>query len=270
MNAEPRTHADDSTANRHSAYRRASAADVAVEMNRDICMVAVAGAASGSARTTAAVNLAVALAVSGLDVRLCDLDPAGSARRALGSAPAETSGSTPLEVRLSRELRGRVTVTDGMDHVDAAGGRTALAGAPGEGMPDVLVVHCPPVLDDAALAAVRRAGVVLVPVDASPGALAALESVAAAIGAPGAPAASGGVGPRIRAAMVRVLPRAVDRWAVVDRITERYPDALYATTIPMGRRASSGGEPPTLYAPTTRAAAAYAALAREVRSDLAL
>jgi|SRR5215207_2393297 len=233
-------------------------------MDRAMSVVAVAGTATPSARTTAAVNLAVALAVSGLDVRLCDLDPAGSARRALGGVTAEISGSTPREVRLSRRLRGRITVAGGSEEV---GARTSPAGGPADRTPDVLIVHCPPVLDEVALTALRGARVVLVPIDASPGALAAVESVAAAIGAVRAP---GGVGPRIRIAMVRVLPRAVDRWAVVDRLTESYPEALYATTVPMGRRASGGGGAPTLYAPTTRAAAAYAALAAEVRADLAL
>jgi chromosome partitioning protein len=231
-------------------------------MNPEACVVAVAGAA-GSARTTAAVNLAVALAVSGLDVRLWDLDPAGAARRALGGVVADHSGSTPREVRLSRRLRGRVTVAGGSD---GAGGRTSTAGVPADRPPDVVVVHCPPELDEVALTALRGARVVLVPIDASPGALAAVESVAFAVGAV---RASGGVGPRIRIAMVRVLPRAIDRWAVVDRLTESYPEGLYATTVPMGRRAGGGGAP-TLYAPTTRAAAAYAALAAEVRADLAL
>jgi chromosome partitioning protein len=240
-----------------------NAADAAVETNPEVCVVAVAGAA-GSARTTAAVNLAVALAGSGLDVRLCDLDPAGAARRALGGVAAESSGSTPREVRLSRRLRGRVTVGGSSEGV---GARTSPAGGPAGHTPDVLVVHCPPVLDEIALTALREARVALVPIDASPGALAAVERVAAAIGAV---RASGSAGPRVRIAMVRVLPRAVDRWAVVDRLTESYPEALYATTVPMGRRASGGAAPPTLYAPSTRAAAAYAALAVEVRADLAL
>ena len=161
-----------------------------------------------------------------------------------------------------------------MAGLDRVGGATAAADATGAaGPPEVAVVDCAPIGEEGATRAFRRARLVLVPVDASPAALSVIDAVAGALGGPGGSSVVGResphAGPRLRLVLGRVLPRSVDRWAVVERLAESYPGALYATTIPMGRRSGAGGaRPATLYAPTTRAAAAYAALAREVWADL--
>jgi cellulose biosynthesis protein BcsQ len=124
----------------------------------------------------------------------------------------------------------------------------------------------------------REARVVLVPVDASPPALEALDVIADALDGPERgrqpDSRQASDAPRLRVVMARVLPRRVDRWAVVERLAERYPGALYVNTVPLGRRPAGddagGARPATLYAPSTRAAAAYAALAREVAADLGM
>jgi chromosome partitioning protein len=219
-------------------------------------ILAFAGAGTGGAKSTAAVNLAVAFAAAGLRVELRDVDPVTPAFRAL--ARAADSAGPPVELPISRALRGRVTL---------AAGFPPPAAAPGVAAPDLLLLDCPTQVDADTERAVGLASLVLVPVDASPLALRTLGEVAELLSRQ-RPAAA-----RLRVALARVLPRRIDRWGVVEELTERYPGALYATTVPLRRTGAShdaGARAPTLYAPTTRAAAAYAALALEVADDLGL
>lgn len=217
-------------------------------------ILALAGAGTGNVKSTAAVNLALAFAAAGLRVELRDLDPAAAAFTALGGA-AEPGGG-PVELAISRALRGRVAVATGLPPAQ----RAAAA-------PDLVLLDCPQRADAVTEQALALARVVLVPVDASPLAFRALGDVAGAL------ARQAPDGARLRVALARVLPRRIDRWGVVEEITERYPGALYVTTVPLRRTGASphaDARTPTLYAPTTRAAAAYSALALEVADDLGI
>ena len=71
-------------------------------------------------------------------------------------------------------------------------------------------------------------------------------------------------GGRLRVVLARRLPRAADRWSLVDQLDALAPDALSPTTVPMAR--GDGGPP--LYAPGTLGARAYRRLAAEVAALL--
>lgn len=244
----------------------------------------MAGAGSSNIKSTTAANLAAALATLGVGVELCDLDPAGHSTRALtGAAPPVASPAGSVR---------RVTLDDG--HPVAAPARLQLAEPESDRadlatkpLPAVLIVECAPRLDARSVDVLHGADLVLVPVDASPLARRAIDEVAAhLLPMPVAPREGGALAthgdsprapaaPRLRAVLSRLLPRATDRWALVDAIEERHPGALYGVTVPMGRRTTSASgtpalAPATLYSPAGRAAAAYRALAGLVARDLGL
>jgi cellulose biosynthesis protein BcsQ len=222
-------------------------------------IVAVAGAGSSNIKSTTATNLAVAISALGLDVELRDLDPAGHSIRALtGAPPAAPTAAGVRWITLS-----------------AASGRRArvAAVASSEGAPaPIIVVECAPRLDAASERALLGADLVLVPLDASALARRALQEVAGLLD--GHPTKAGGA-PPLRAVLSRLLPRAADRWSLVETIGERDGATLYEVTLPMGRATTvaSGAPalaPATLYSPAGRAAAAYRAVARLIMRDLGL
>lgn len=117
----------------------------------------------------------------------------------------------------------------------------------------VTVLDLPPRLDEGVQRALRGADRVLVPVDASPLARRALREVVAAL-AERTPSV-------LRVALARTLPRAVDRWALLEELEALAPGALLPTTLPAGRTRGGGAR---LYAPGTAGARAYALVAAEL------
>jgi hypothetical protein len=193
--------------------------------------VLVVGAGAANLKSAVALNLAAALAASGVPTRLVDLDGASSG--ALRAFAPSDAGSDAWAVTLPW----------------AAAALAVVAGThPPAEQPDVTDVVDPPRRWDAGVQALAAAAaVVLVPVDASALARRVLAEVA--------PVA----GDRLRVVLARRLPRAADRWALVDQLEALAPDALSPVTVPMAR---AGG--PVLYAPGTLAARAYARLAADV------
>lgn len=156
--------------------------------------VAVTNQKGGSAKTTAAVNLAAALGERGQRVLLVDLDPQASASSWLG---VKDGGRGLLEVfTASRPLVElvRETVAPGVELVPASawllGVEKALAGEAGaevilrrglERLPrdrwGIVLVDCPPSLGILAVSALAACREVLVPVEASTLGLAGLASL---------------------------------------------------------------------------------------------
>lgn len=207
----------------------------------------VVGAGASNLKSTVALNVATAAAALGVSVALRDRD--GASSRALGAALGTTLGAAPgSEARLPWVAQPvRVCGADESSPDDVA-----------------LVVTDPPRRwDDVTRALVAACDVVLVPVDASPLAQRVLADVVAI-------RAAGAAGPRVRVVLARLLPRDVDRWALVEQVAELAPDALLGVTLPMARTARrrataiSAVDSAVLYAPGTAAARAYAALAREL------
>lgn len=204
----------------------------------------VAGGSDASARATVAVNLAVAFSALGHEVEIVDRDPATPLLGALAGAATRPRDTVVLAAgaRLGITLRSSGSV--------AAGLRVADAG---------------PSLDEVTLDLIANASLVVVPLDSTPAARQALDGLAELLlERPGS----------LRVVLSRLLPRAADRWSLVEELDERYADALSAVTLPMGRRAlaASGGRAvgATLFAPTGRAAKAYVAVARELARVLGL
>ena len=211
-------------------------------------VIVVVGAGAANVKSTVALNLAVALSAlsahaSGdgvAPVVLADLDGAPSAALRLDGAGAAEVPWLARPLAVVRSLDG------------------APPGA-------TVVVDAPPRLDGTTRAAIAAASLVVVPVDASPLAARVLGEVAAAL-------RDAGGGAVLRVALARRLPRDVDRWGLVDRVDEIAPGALLRSTLPMARplaaRGGEGRRAAVLYAPSSSAARAYAALAGELMQDL--
>ncbi len=222
-------------------------------------VLTIAGAKGGTGKTTTAVNLAAELAVRGRRVALQDLDPQASATLALGAEPAED----PFSAR-SADLGGGLLL-------HPAGRSLALAGEPEarallNGKPDaeLLVVDCPPFLGALTIAALGAADLVLVPLQATPLALASLTDVAAVLERLREP-------PELRAVLVQVNIRRRLTRDVRRRVREVFPGVLYRTQVPEDVKAAEApgyGLPVGRYAGWSRAAKAYRQLAREVARDL--
>jgi len=220
--------------------------------------LAVVGAKGGTGKTTTAVSLAVALASSRRPVLLHDLDGQASASLALGHLPA----TDPLTESWTE---------DASLHLRLLRGGRGLAGAPIQALRHTLEAHAsdaplrvldtPPVLGPATLAAVEAANLIIVPLAPNPLELPTLRDVAAIPG----------VRDRLRAVLVRVHPRRRLSADVAALIEEEYPGVLYRTHIPEDVRAAEApgyGTPLLTYAPKSKAALAYLALAAEVERDM--
>lgn len=213
--------------------------------------VAVAGAGATNVVATVAVNLAVAFAVLGARVQLRDVEPGRSATRALTGASLDRTTGSVCRVT-SRP--GAPLAIPAAEPVDESRADDQAHG--------VTVVSC--ASEDAAGDAIpETADVVLVAVDGTPQSLLALDAVASRCG-----------GRTVTILLSRSISRRVDRWALVDRLSERADARLSPHTVPMGGGSRAGrgaaSRPATLYAPTTAAARAYAAVATELVAALAI
>lgn len=224
-------------------------------------ILTVTGAKGGTGKTTTAVALAAELAARGYRVALRDLDTQASATLALGLEPVpDPWGAEALEaaggaVRLYPGGRAVAATTE-------AEARERLSAA-AHGA-DLLVLDCPPHLDALALAALEAATLAVVPLRPSALDLPSWRDVAALVERLERR-------PRLRAVLTQVHPRRRLTADVLDYLDAHAPGALYATRIPEDVRATEApgyGLPVGIYAPSSRAAEAYRALAAEVAVDL--
>lgn len=235
----------------------------------------------GVAKTTTAISLAAALAERSRRVLAIDMDPQANLTMGLGKDP-DALPVTMFHVLTGRPLEAAVVPTE-VAGLALAPADLTLAGAekrlfgeigfdeilrsklrPFEGRFDDVVIDCPPSLGLLTVNAITAATVVIVPVQCeyfSARGLGQLLEIASTVREKRNPTLA-----------VRVLPTLYDRRNRVCReilaeLRSAFPSEVLSTVIGIDtrlRESCAEGRPITEFAPETRAAAEYRALAAEL------
>ncbi len=235
-------------------------------------------------KTTTVVNVAAYLAADGARVLVIDLDPQGNATSGLGVARAP-EGRSVYDALLADVPLADLTIHTAIAGLDLIPSSIALAGAEVElaGLPqrerrlsrllppvaaayDHVFLDCPPSLGLLTVNALTAADAVLVPLQCEYYALEGLSQLIATIHLvrdhlnPGL---------AVNGVVLTMFDARTNLSAeVAAEVRLHLTDAVYDTVVPRSVRlaeAPSHGRPIAQYAPDSRGAAAYRALATEIR-----
>lgn len=248
-------------------------------------IIAVVNQKGGVGKTTSAVNLTAALHELGLKVLLCDFDPQANATSGMGldkrknkySAYDVTINDVPLEDAVVHTEYGDVLPSSS----DLAGAAVELIGAehrerqlekalfPGKEKYDIIFVDCPPSLELLTLNGLCAADGILVPVQCEYFALEGLSDLMSTLRM-----VKKRMNPRLEifgVALTMFDGRTNFSTQVAQEVRRHFPGKVFTTVIPRNIRlaeAPSHGIPVTVYDRSSRGAAAYRAMAEEIKAKL--
>ena len=247
--------------------------------------IAVVNQKGGVGKTTTAVNLTAALQDLGVKVLLCDFDPQANASSGLGVDKRKTKYSV-YDVVINGVPAKDAVVATPYGHVlpssaDLAGAAVELIGAehrerqleqalaPVKEDYDVVLIDCPPSLELLTLNALAAADAILVPVQCEYFALEGLSDLMATLRM-----VKRRINPRLEifaVALTMYDGRTNFCAQVAQEVRRHFPGKVFTTVIPRNIRlaeAPSHGVPATVYDRSSRGAAAYRAMAEEIKEKL--
>jgi chromosome partitioning protein len=248
-----------------------------------VTTIAISNQKGGVAKTTTCLSLGACLAEMGQSVLLVDLDPHANLTLSLGLKPQELR-RTVCDVLLGTASLVAVSRESGVSNLDIIPANQELAvvdkilygrtgyefhlknrlDAMGKGLYEVVLIDCPPSFGALTLNALAAANLLVIPIQCEYYAAHSLRQVMGMVKL---------VREKINPHLAhRVLVTMYDRRnkisrVILDRMQRELNDVLFSTIIEVDVRLKESpafAQPITLYAPNTRGAQQYRALAKEL------
>ena len=248
-------------------------------------IIAVVNQKGGVGKTTTAVNLTAALHDLGLNILLCDFDPQANASSGMGVDKRKIKHSiydvvinrVPAQQAVIHTKYGDVLPS----HANLAGAAVELISAEHReyqlskaletlrGQYDLILIDCPPSLELLTLNGLCAADGILVPVQCEYYALEGLSDLMSTLRM-----VKKRMNPRLEifgVALTMFDGRTNFSAQVAQEVRRHFPGKVYSAVIPRNIRlaeAPSHGLPVTAYDRSSRGAAAYRAMAEEIKAKL--